>query len=191
MTMESKHQLGTDEIMKMCNRLAYKYPQHAIRDDLKSEALLAIYERLEVNPEEHPAYLFNVAREAMSDFCNLKNRTVVVPANKTTRAVAANREVPRLTNYSDSGIDAIYDALQPTKGFDKDKSGKTEDCTGEYEARDFIDKGLDLLTEREKSIVHMRYYMDMSQLEVSESYSVSQKTVSLWEEVALKKLSEL
>ena len=189
--MTSKHQIDTDEILAMCKRLSYKYPQHDMREDLRSEAMLSIYERLSVKPDEHPAYLYNLAREAMSDYVNLRNRTVVVPANKTTRAIAANRAVPRLTNYSNEGIIAVYDALQPTKEFDPDKSGHTVDCTEMYETKDFISKALKSLTEREADLIDKRYLKEMSQEDLATMYEVSQKTICSWEAKALKKMSKL
>ena len=189
--MTNKQQLDTSEIMEMCKRLSYKYPQHELREDLISEAVVAVYNRLEVKLDEHPAYLYNLAREAMSDYVNLKNRTVMVPANKTTRAIAANRYVPRLTNYSKEGIDAVYDALQPTKELNPDKSGHTVDCTDRYETKDFLAKAMETLTEREAEVINMRYFKEMSQGDLATLYSVSQKTICSWEATALEKMSKV
>ena len=189
--MMNNQQLTTDEIVAMCKRLTYKYPQHQIRDDLQSEAVLAIYERLDTHPDTHPAHLYNLAREAMFDFVNLTNRVVAVPANKTTRAISSGRDIPKLSNYSNEGIKAVYEALQPTKEFDEDKHGASKDSTSLYEYQDFIAKALKLLTEREAAVIRARYFDDLSQEEMCDIYGVSQKTISVWESTALDKMSKL
>ena len=49
--------MNTKEIVTMCEKLANKYRRPHIRDDMISEGVLAIYERLFVYPDEYPASL--------------------------------------------------------------------------------------------------------------------------------------
>jgi RNA polymerase sigma factor (sigma-70 family) len=186
--------LTTDEIDKMCDRLKFKYPQHDKREDIKSEAILAIYERLANHPDTHPAELYNIARLAMSDFINLKDRVVTLPVNPTTRSVATKQKIPKSSEYSANGISAMKESLQPSAEYVEDENinfGNTCDCTEAYEIKDFIDKSMKLLNNKEKELINMRYFAHKTQGEVAEIYQVSQKTVSLWEDTALEKMSQL
>jgi len=191
--MTNEHQLTAQEVDKMCDRLKYKYPQYGKRDDLKSEAILAIYERLATHPDTHPAELYNIARLAMSDFINIKDRIVAVPVNPTTRAIA-NRRTPPKSSYTETGLGAIREALQPTTEYvecDKKPLAQTEDCTEDYETQDFVSKAMALLTTKESNVVNMRYFEDRTQEQVADFYGVSQKTVNGWEAKALAKMSKL
>jgi len=189
--MTVEHKLTTSEIVKMCDRLKYKYPQFGAREDLKSEAILAIYSRLDTHPDTHPAELYNLARLAMFDFVNLKDRTVVVPANPTTRSIAANKKVPKSSEYSMKGLLAVQEALQPTSEYGDKFEELTEDCSKAYEDSDFVGKAMKLLSERERDIVNMRYFEDKTQDQVADVYGVSQQAVCLWEDAALHKMSKL
>ena len=60
-----------------------------------------------------------------------------------------------------------------------------------YEFRDYITKAMKLLNEREKKLINMRYFKDMTQLEVSLFYGITQPAVSLWETETLKKMTKL
>jgi|TARA_R110000744_G_scaffold103078_2_gene197799 RNA polymerase sigma factor (sigma-70 family) len=185
------NKLTAEEINKMCDRLKYKYPQYQKREDLKSEAILAIYERLATNPAEHPAYLYNLAREAMFDYVNLKDKPVPMPANKTTRSVAGHRHIPKSSLYSKEGLLAIQSALRPTQEYEDSLSLSVPDCAEGYEARDLLTKCLNSLSGRSRKVIEMRYLKEMTQAEVANVYKVSQQAVALWEEEALDKMSEL
>jgi len=189
--MENEHKLSTDEILEMCNRLKYKYPQRHLREDLKAEAILEVYSRLDTHPDTHPAHLYNLARQAMFDFVNFKDRVVVVPANTTSRAVAGNRRIPKGSHYSTAGLIALQDALQPSKEYGDKIVEITEDCSKEYEDKDFISKGMKLLSERERDVINLRYYEEATQEQIADIYGVSQQAVSQWEDDALYKMSKV
>tara|TARA_R110000803_G_scaffold126370_1_gene193835 strand:- start:2636 stop:3205 length:570 start_codon:yes stop_codon:yes gene_type:complete len=189
--MTIEHQLTTAEIDKMCDRLKYKYPQYGKREDLKSEAILAIYERLATNPAEHPAYLYNLAREAMFDYVNLKDKVVTLPANPSTRAVAGHRIVPKSSHHSKDGLLAMQSALRPSQQFEDSLDLSVPDCTDDYEVKDLISKCLSSLSERSRKVIEMLYLKGLTQAEVAEIYGVSQQAVSLWEDEALDKMSGL
>ena len=191
--MTNENQLTTQEIDKMCERLKYKYPQYGKRDDLKSEAILAIYERLATHPDTHPAELYNIARLAMSDFINIKDRIVAVPVNPTTRAIA-NRRTPPKSSYTEKGLGAIREALQPTTEYvecDKKPLAQTEDCTEDYENTEFVAKAMTLLTDKERTLINMRYFEHKTQAEASEILGVTQQAIALQESSALSKMSKL
>ena len=178
------------EIMLMCKRLSYKYPQVSMRDDLMSEGTLAIYERLDKHPEDYPASLYNIAREAMSDYVNLKTRPTSIPVNPTTRAVANGFSIPKDSTYSQAGIDAIRNSLQPTVEFDDEYTAPIESGSKEYEDNDLIQKGLALLTKRERDVIESRYYDNKTQEELAVVYKVSRQAISLWEDKALYKMKK-
>ena len=191
MDNEEKGRLSTDEIMIMCRKLAYKYHQVSMRDDLISEGILAIYERLDKEPDVHPAELYNVARLAMSDYVNLKTRPTSVPINPTTRAVTTKFSVPTNSSYSQAGINAITNASQPSVEFNDEYIAPAESGAKGYEDKEFIEKGLNLLTGRERDVIKSRYYDSKSQEELATKYRVTQKTISIWESSALYKMKKV
>ena len=189
--MSTQHKLSTDEIMIMCRKLAYKYPQVSMRDDLISEGILAIYERLDKHPDEYAAKLYNLAKTAMFNYMNLKTKTLHVPVNETTRAVSAGRDIPKNSNYSQEGIEAIRNALQPSVEFNDEYVAPIESGAKGYEGKEFIKKGLNLLTEGERDIMESRYYDNKTQKELATKYRVTQKTISIWESSALYKMKKV
>ena len=186
----NKHTLSTTEIQDMCKRLSYKYPNVELRGDLVSEATLSVYERLNKEPDAYAGKLYNTAKGAMHDYVNLKNRSITIPANPTTRLVAMGKRDKR-TTYSDNGLRNIELALQPESTFNECFIQHTEDCTKDYEDKDYIEKGMSLLTNREKDIIKMRHYENMTQDDLAIVYGVTRQAISLWETEALTKMSKL
>tara|TARA_R110000868_G_scaffold409510_1_gene695173 strand:+ start:164 stop:751 length:588 start_codon:yes stop_codon:yes gene_type:complete len=187
--------LTTDEIVIMCKRLANKYHMYHMKDDLVSEGVLAIYERLAVNPDEYPAKLYNIAKGAIYAYVNIKSRALAIPVNRTTMAVALGKiynegEEWRKSTYSDGGIDTIYDALQGASEYNY-LHAQTEDCSEDYEVKDTLDKAFMLLSEKESEVIRLRYLEEKSQEEVADIYGVSHQSISLWEREALIKMSKL
>ena len=187
--------LKTDEIVIMCKRLANKYHMYHMKDDLVSEGVLAIYERLVVNPEEYPAKLYNIAKGAIYAYVNIKSRALAIPVNDTTMAVALGKvynegEEWRKSTYSEGGIDTIYDALQGASEYNY-LNAQTEDCSEDYEVKDTLDKAFMLLSEKESKVIRLRYFKGKTQEEVADIYGVSQQAVGLWEREALGKMSNV
>lgn len=184
-------QMNTDEIIKMCERLANKYRRPHMRDDLIYEGILAVYERLEVEPEEYPASLYRRANKAMYDFVNLKSKAVSIPTSRSATEVALGNNYEG-QNYSEAGKKNLYDAISSTVvTFDDEYMTAVQDCTEGYERQDYIEKSFKLLTERERDVVRMRYFEDMTQDDIAIFYGVSRQSVSQWESVALLKMSKL
>ena len=183
--------MNTDEIIKMCEKLANKYRRPHMRDDLICEGILSIYERLEVEPEEYPASLYRRANKAMYDFVNLKSKAVSIPTSRSATEVALGNNYEG-QNYSEAGKKNLYDAISSTVvAFDDEYMTAVQDCTESYERQDFIEKSFKLLTEREREVVYMRYFEDMTQDDIAIFYGVSRQSVSQWESVALLKMSKL
>ena len=187
--------LTTDEIVVMCKRLANKYHMYHMKNDLVSEGVLAIYERLAVKPDEYPAKLYNIARGAIYAYVNIKSRALAVPVNDTTMSVALGKvynegEEWRKSTYSDDGIDAIYDALEGSFEYNN-LDAQTEDCSEAYEVKETLNKAFDLLSEKESKIIRLRYFEDKTQEEVADIYGVSQQSIGNWEREALDKMAKV
>ena len=166
-----------------------------MKDDLVSEGVLAIYDRLAVNPEEYPAKLYNIAKGAIYAYVNIKSCALSIPVNTTTMAVSLGKvynkgEDWRKSTYSDSGIDAIYEALQGSSEYNY-LSSQTEDCSKAYEVKDELNKILMVLSDKERDIINLRYIEGKTQGEVADIYEVSQQSVNLWEREALGKMSNV
>ena len=187
--MTTTEQMTTDEIVSMCQKLARKYRRPHINDDLISEGVLAVYERLEVKPEEYPASLYRRANKAMYDYINIRAKAVTIPLTRSAEALSKGVEYSGQTHSKD-GLKTLADALSSTsEGFNDNLSLTVDDCTKQYEDKDFIDKCMLKLTLIEKNVIKLRYFDDKPQSWVSEHLGISQKTVSLWEDAALSKMA--
>ena len=183
--------LTTEEIVTMCEKLARKYRRPHMNDDLVSEGVLAVYERLETTPDEYPASLYRRANKAMYDYINVKTKAVTIPSSRSATEVALGNEYTG-QNYSEEGKRVLDVALRSTTvEFDEEFMGTVEDCTASYERKDYVEKGLKNLNDKEKDVINLRYFNDMTQDEVSVFYGVSRQAVSLWEEEALYKMSKV
>tara|TARA_R110002126_G_scaffold6719_1_gene34319 strand:+ start:155 stop:727 length:573 start_codon:yes stop_codon:yes gene_type:complete len=190
MKQNEANKLTTDEIMLMCDKLSNKYYRYNMKNDIVSEGIMAIYERLSTVPDDEPAYLYRRAAKAMHDFVNLKSGAVDLPVNPTTRAMARGK-LDNLTSYSEKGLDNIEDALQTSIPFEEAIFDHVNDCTKAYENKDLIEKGMKLLNDREKDIIKARYFEGVTQCELANTYGVTQQAVSLWEDEALCKMSKV
>ena len=181
--------LTTDEIVTMCEKLSRKYRRPHMNDDLVSEGVLAVYERLETTPDEYPASLYRRANKAMYDYINVKTKAVTIPSSRTADSLMTGKDYSGQT-HSEEGKRVLDDALKSTTvEFDDEFMGTVEDCTASYERKDYIEKGFKKLNDKEKQVIHMRYFSGQTQEEVAEFYGVSQQSVALWEEEALYKMS--
>ncbi|MDC0117593.1 sigma-70 family RNA polymerase sigma factor [Flavobacteriaceae bacterium] len=182
--------LTTDEIVTMCQKLARKYRRPHINDDLISEGVLAVYERLEVKPEEYPASLYRRANKAMYDYINIRAKAVTIPLTRSAEALSKGVEYSGQTHSKD-GLKTLADALSSTsEGFNDNLSLTVDDCTKQYEDKDFVEKAMVGLSTIEKEVIKLRYFDDKSQEDCAEKLGVSQKTVSRWETFALDKMAK-
>ena len=188
---KTKVKLTTDEIVTMCEKLARKYRRPHMNDDLVSEGVLAVYERLETTPDEYPASLYRRANKAMYDYINVKTKAVTIPSSRTADSLMTGNEYSGQT-HSEFGKKVLDNALRSTTvEFDEEFMSSVEDCTEKYERDDYLSKSLKSLTEKEAEIIDMRYFKEMTQDEVAVHYGVTQQAIALGEEKALIKMSKL
>ena len=182
--------LTTEEITTMCDKLASKYRQHHIRGDLVSEGVLAVYERLAVAPDDYPASLYRRANKAMYDYINIKTKAVNIPTGRRSESVA--KSVDYKDDYSEEGVRLLEEAINSTTvSYDDTFMESVPDCTDLYETKDYIEKGMSLLTDKEKHIIKMRYYNDMTQDDLAIFYGVTRQAISIFESNALVKMSKV
>jgi len=185
------NKLTTDEIVTMCEKLARKYHQHHMRDDLISEGVLAVYERLDTTPDDYPASLYRRANKAMYDYLNVKTKAVTIPASRTADGLMSGNNYTGQT-HSDKGKKILEEALMSTVvEFDESFMVSVQDCTSGYESQDYLEKAMQVLDDKEKELITLRYFRYKTQGEVAEFYGVSRQAVSLWETEALVKMSKL
>ena len=191
MKAEVNIKLSTDEIVVMCEKLARRYRRPHMNDDLVSEGVLAVYERLESTPDDYPASLYRRANKAMYDYINVKTKAVTIPTSRTADSLMTGNEYKGQT-HSEEGKRVLEEALRSTiVEFDEEFMASVKDCTEKYEVADYLRKSLKVLTEKETEIINMRYFKEMTQDEVALHYNVSRQAVGLWEDKALAKMSKV
>ena len=183
--------MNTDEIITMCERLARKYRNPSVFDDLVSEGVLAVYERLADKSDEYPASLYRRANKAMHDYINIKSKAVTIPLSNMSTQVSKGKDWGNQT-YSKGGKETLSEALSSTTVcFDETFMVEVPDCTDTYERKDFREKAMKNLNERESEVIRLRYFIGLTQDEVCEMYEVSRQQVSIWEKSALLRMSKL
>jgi RNA polymerase sigma factor (sigma-70 family) len=183
--------MNTDEIVTMCEKLARKYKRSDMTDDLVSEGVLAVYERLEVKPDEYPASLYRRANKAMHDHINIKNKPVNIPRTRTAESVSKGVSYTS-GSYSQRGKKNLEAALNSVSvSSDEDYTLSTPDCAEKYEIADFLSKALGSLSAKERSVINCIYFLELSRVEVGKLKGVSQQAISEWEREALNKMSRL
>tara|TARA_R110002153_G_C13253637_1_gene491861 strand:- start:378 stop:953 length:576 start_codon:yes stop_codon:yes gene_type:complete len=191
MKAEVNIKLSTDEIVVMCRKLSRKYNRPHMTDDLVSEGVLAVYERLESTPDDYPASLYRRANKAMYDYINVKTKAITIPTSRAATEVALGNEYTG-QNYSEKGKKALGVAISSTVvSFDETYMTSIQDCTEGYERQEYIKKAMRKLSDREREVILMRYFQDMTQDEVAYFFDASRQSVSLWETEALNKMSAL
>lgn len=180
-----------EEVVVMCEKLAGKYKRQDMTDDLVSEGVLAVYERLEVKPDEYPASLYRRANKAMHDYINIACKPVTIPRTRTAESLLKGKEYKGQT-HSEKGKKALEEALTSTSvSFEDNYELYEADTTEAYERKDFFKKGFSILDDKERDIIQSLYLKEKSQSEVAEKYGVDRTTISRWEGEALRKMSAL
>lgn len=184
----------SDEIVTMCERLAFRFnrPQHF--DDMVSEGVLKCLEMLADNAEEHPANLYREAKRKMHDYINFDCHGLTIPASDAARAVARGNDTDERDDYSERGLELLREALDSEWGeYEEDilegnhKTG--EEVAIEHDiAKVVSDAILKHLDKEEAQIIVLRYFEDATQDEVAGIMGVSQQALSLREKKALRKL---
>lgn len=186
------HNLTTEQIMTMCDKLSYKYKAGQEREDLVQEGLLAVYEVLHVEPDAHPAKLFRHADRAMWDYLNFSPLPVTIPITSASRDAMRGGEFDNSQTYSEAGEMALREAVAYVGVEYDDDTISTPSHADFYEDLEYeayiSTKVVTVLDAEELDVIKFRYYEGLTQKETSEALMVSQSTVSRREEEALRKI---
>lgn len=181
-----------DELTKLCRRLAGKYKNGQMREDLVQEGIIACLELLSDDPECHPAKIHRAADRAMWRHLNFSNVPVSVPKNDTSVTLKSGSSTTITQNYSDKGLEELRIAVNSTSTTLKEEDMLVDGAEVDYEEREYqayvATKVVTVLDEEERQIIRMRYYQDMSLETVGNQLGMSKQAVSLKEKAALKKL---
>ena len=185
--------MNSEQVVGMCEKLAYKYNSETHRDDLKMEGVLVCYEILANEPDAHPAKLYREAKRRMHDYLNLDTQPVAIPKHSRSRRLTRNINDDDAGDMSKEG----YDWLKAVLGsydvpYDEDFGISDKDHVVEYERKEYGNHiksvVIETLSPTELCIVRLRYYEDMTQDEAGEVLGTNKMWVSRHEKAALKKL---
>ena len=185
--------LNDKQVMKMCEKLAYKYNSQTHREDMMQEGILVCYEILSGEPDAHPAKLYREAKRRMHDYLNLDTQPVTIPAHSRSRRLARNIDDNNAGDMSEQGYEWLKLVLQAEdRPYDEDFSICDKDHALAFEDKEFHayvrSVALQILSATELCIIRMRYYRDMTQDEVGDIMGVNKMWVSRHEKTALNKL---
>jgi len=185
--------MNEKEIVKMCDRLAYKYNNKGHREDMKMEGILKCYEILGEEPNVHPAKLYREAKRRMHDYLNVETLPVTVPAHNITRRLTRDINDGEVGDMSETGHKWLKVILSSKTGQYNDEHGiSLNDHTEMYETKDLLKCVLNAaheeLTAEELGVIKMRFFDDMTQDDVATATGTNQKWVSRKEESAITKL---
>lgn len=184
--------MNTEEIMKMCDKLSYKYKTAQMRQDLVQEGILACLEVLAVEDNPHPAKLYRAADKAMWDYLNFSGLPVTMPITRASRSAMKGEELDDTQTYSDGGVEALREAVASTTVEYDDASMSVNDHAADYEKMEYeayvSSKIVTNLSGVDLEIIKLRYYQDLTQEEVGELLGLSKQAVSKRENAALERL---
>ena len=134
--------MNTEEMMKMCRKLAHKYNSPSHFEDLVSEGILECLEQVDQG-NTHGANLRRMANRAMHDYINIKTLSVSVPLSEPARSLARGTDYK--STMSREGVTKLQQAINST--------------TTPIESVDVVDKDSDpavLYEKRQDMIETMR-----------------------------------
>jgi len=187
--------MNEKEIVKMCDRLAYKYNNKGHREDMKMEGILKCYEILGEEPNVHPAKLYREAKRRMHDYINLDIKPVSIPKHSRSRRLVYNPEDNNSGDMSEDGYGWLRAVLTTYDvSYDEDYGMSDKDHVVEYERKEQADHirsvASETLSATELYIIQLRYYQDLTQYEVGIMLGTNKMWVSRHEKAALKKLGK-
>jgi RNA polymerase sigma factor (sigma-70 family) len=188
-----RDRMTEQEIMGMCERLAYRYNSERHREDLKMEGILVCYEILANEPDVHPAKLYREAKRRMHDYLNLDTQPVAIPKHNIARRLTRDIDDRESGNMSEGSRDWLKLVLSSEdRPYDEDFSLSERGHVEEYEKKEYGDHvrsvALEVLSPTELCIIRLRYYEDMTQDEAGVVLGTNKMWVSRHEKEALKGL---
>ena len=185
--------MNSEQVVGMCEKLAYKYNSETHRDDLKMEGVLVCYEILAKEPDAHPAKLYREAKRRMHDYLNIDTQPVAIPKHSRSRRLTRNINDDDAGDMSKEGYDWLKAVLGSSDvPYDEDFGISDKDHVVEYERKEYGNHVrsvvIEVLSPTELCVVRLRYYDDMTQDEAGEVLGTNKMWVSRHEKAALKKL---
>ena len=188
--------MTSNEIIKMCQKVAYKYNRPEDFEDMVQEAVLACYELLAVKDEPHPAELYRAAQKRVYDYVNFDLHGLSIPASDTARSVSRNGEAGQSSSWSDEAVEHLSVVLGSEWGEYDDEMvdgnyKSPEAMLAEKEERqELFDVLCSVLSQEEMKIIRLRYFEGMTQDMVAKATKQTHQSVSKKELTALSKLKK-
>lgn len=183
------------EILKMCKSLAKRYKNYTEYEDLVSEGLLAIYERLDKEPYAQPARLYRVASTRMHDYLNIDTLPVTVPASDVARKLARDINADVESTWTPEAVEHLRLTLLGKRQSEEDirlTCPSTEDLYIRAEQEQGFLRGLqEQLNSDEQLLVYMRFNENLSQEECAEFWGKSRQWVTKQEKSILNKIRSI
>ena len=184
--------ISNEDLINMCRKLAHKYNRPNDFDDLVSEGSIVCLELRAEDPEVHPAKLYREANRAMHDYINLSLQPVSIPKHNVARRLSHDINDEETGNMSEDGANWLRSILSSEAVSYEEFSSSIPDHAEEYEKADYENYVLTVaeqhLSLEEWRILRLRFWEDMSQQEVADAISSTQRQVSRIESKALETL---
>ena len=184
--------ISNEDLINMCRKLAHKYNRPNDFDDIVSEGAIVCLELRAEDPEVHPAKLYREANRAMHDYINLSLQPVSIPKHNVARRLSHDINDEEIGNMSEDGANWLRNILSSEAVSYEEFSSSIPDHAEEYERADYENYVLTVaeqhLSLEEWRILRLRFWEDMSQQEVADAISSTQRQVSRIESKALETL---
>jgi len=184
--------ISNEDLINMCRKLAHKYNRPNDFDDIVSEGAIVCLELRAEDPEVHPAKLYREANRAMHDYINLSLQPVSIPKHNVARRLSHDINDEDIGNMSEGGANWLRNILSSEAVSYEEFSSSIPDHAEEYEKADYENYVLTVaeqhLSLEEWRILRLRFWEDMSQQEVADAISSTQRQVSRIESKALETL---
>lgn len=185
----------TANFTTLCKSLARRYKNTQQFDDLVGEGVLACYEVLNQGKTEHSEFV-GAARRAMNDYINIKSKAMYIPvsgsAYNVSYAMSVDKEVVDMDGMSEGTLLSLVQAMNNvTEALDEDTSF-TRDHADLFEEKEYHTHIMSIvkktLSATEFKIIELRYFRDMTQDDVADTFKTSKMWVSRHEKEAISKL---
>ena len=184
--------ISNEDLINMCRKLAHKYNRPNDFDDIVSEGAIVCLELRAEDPEVHPAKLYREANRAMHDYINLSLQPVSIPKHNVARRLSHDINDEDIGNMSEGGANWLRNILSSEAVSYEEFSSSIPDHAEEYEKADYENYVLTVaeqhLSLEEWRILRLRFWEDMSQQEVADAISSTQRQVSRIESKAIETL---
>ncbi len=184
--------ISNEDLINMCRKLAHKYNRPNDFDDIVSEGAIVCLELRAEDPEVHPAKLYREANRAMHDYINLGLQPVSIPKHNVARRLSHDINDEETGNMSEDGANWLRNILSSEAVSYEEFSSSIPDHAEEYEKADYENYVLTVaeqhLSLEEWRILRLRFWEDMSQQEVADAISSTQRQVSRIESKAIETL---